>query len=114
MDFAAITIELLSFLEPMKRILRSMTRTFTLATAVVLCLVTLQTSLVAQTKYPHVVDDPPLSPQEQLKKFHLPPGFEIQLVAAEPDVHKPMNFNFDAAGRREGEGYGASDRRLQR
>jgi putative heme-binding domain-containing protein len=53
----------------------------------------------AQTKYPHVVDAPPLSPQEQLKTFHLPPGFEIQLVAAEPDVHKPMNFNFDAAGR---------------
>ncbi|MCC7084477.1 MAG: c-type cytochrome [Pirellulales bacterium] len=53
----------------------------------------------ADTEYPHIVDDPPLSPQEQLKKFHLPAGFEIQLVAAEPDVHKPMNFNFDAAGR---------------
>ena len=54
---------------------------------------------LAKTEYPDIVEDPPLSPQEQLKKFHLPPGFEIQLVAAEPDVHKPMNFNFDAAGR---------------
>ncbi|MGL4461081.1 MAG: PVC-type heme-binding CxxCH protein, partial [Planctomycetia bacterium] len=31
--------------------------------------------------------------------FHLPPGFRIELVAAEPDVRKPMNLNFDAAGR---------------
>ena len=53
----------------------------------------------AATKYQNIVDDPPRSPQEQLKAFHLPPGFEIQLVAADPDVHKPMNFNFDAAGR---------------
>lgn len=52
-----------------------------------------------RTNYPHIVEDPPLSPQEQQKKFHLPPGFEIQLVAAEPDVHKPMNLSFDAAGR---------------
>jgi putative heme-binding domain-containing protein len=41
----------------------------------------------------------PLAPQEQAKTFHLPPGFEIQLVAAEPDIHKPMNMAFDAAGR---------------
>jgi putative heme-binding domain-containing protein len=53
----------------------------------------------AGADYPHIVEAPPLSPQEQQKKFRLPPGFEIQLVAAEPDVHKPMNLNFDAAGR---------------
>ena len=41
----------------------------------------------------------PLPPAEQLKKFHLPPGFEIQLVAAEPDLRKPMNMAFDAMGR---------------
>src|SRR5215218_4291748 len=39
------------------------------------------------------------TPQEEHKSFHLPPGFEIQLVAAEPDVHKPMNLAFDAKGR---------------
>ncbi|HEX3998752.1 MAG TPA: c-type cytochrome [Pirellulales bacterium] len=48
---------------------------------------------------PNVVDAPPLSPQEQLKKFHLPPGFEIQLVAAEPECRKPINLNFDSRGR---------------
>ncbi|MCE9607761.1 MAG: HEAT repeat domain-containing protein [Planctomycetia bacterium] len=50
-------------------------------------------------KSPHIVDEPPLSPAEQQKKFHLPPGFEIQLVAAEPDIRKPINMNFDSAGR---------------
>ena len=39
------------------------------------------------------------SPADQQKSFHLPPGFEIQLVAAEPDINKPMNLAFDARGR---------------
>ncbi len=47
-------------------------------------------ALVAQTD--------PLPPAEQQTKFHLPPGFEIQLVAAEPEIHKPINLAFDAAG----------------
>lgn len=41
----------------------------------------------------------PLTPAEQHKTFRLPPGFEIQLVAAEPDIQKPMNLAFDAKGR---------------
>jgi putative heme-binding domain-containing protein len=48
---------------------------------------------------PPVVLADPLTPQEQQKKFKLPPGFEIQLVAAEPDIQKPMNLAFDAKGR---------------
>lgn len=47
---------------------------------------------------PLVAETPPLTPAEQQAKFHLPPGFEIQLVAQEPDVHKPMNMKFDAHG----------------
>lgn len=39
------------------------------------------------------------APDEQRALFHLPPGFEIQLVAAEPEIQKPMNLAFDAAGR---------------
>jgi len=38
-------------------------------------------------------------PDQEQKSFHLPPGFEIQLVAAEPDILKPMNMAFDARGR---------------
>ncbi len=41
----------------------------------------------------------PVSPADQAKAFRLPPGFEIQLVANEPDIHKPMNLAFDATGR---------------
>ncbi len=40
-----------------------------------------------------------LTSAEQQKKFHLPPGFTIQLVTEEPDIHKPMNLAFDALGR---------------
>src|SRR5437867_4948941 len=40
-----------------------------------------------------------LMPEQEQKSFHLPPGFVIQLVAAEPDILKPMNMAFDAQGR---------------
>jgi hypothetical protein len=46
-----------------------------------------------------VAETEAISPQEQLKKFHLPPGFRIELIAAEPECRKPMNLKFDAAGR---------------
>jgi putative heme-binding domain-containing protein len=48
---------------------------------------------------PLVAPTEALTPEEQVKKFHLPPGFEIQLVASEPDIQKPMNLNFDSRGR---------------
>lgn len=41
----------------------------------------------------------PLAAEEQLKLFHVPPGFEVQLVAAEPELQKPMNLAFDGQGR---------------
>lgn len=41
----------------------------------------------------------PLTPQEQQRSFHLPPGFRIELFAAEPDIQKPMNMAFDSRGR---------------
>lgn len=47
----------------------------------------------------HVRPTDPLSAGEQLKKFHLPEGFEIQLVASEPNLRKPMNMAFDSSGR---------------
>src|SRR5262249_102098 len=48
---------------------------------------------------PPVATTEPLSPVEQKTRFKLPPGFEIQLVVAEPDIQKPMNLAFDSAGR---------------
>jgi len=41
----------------------------------------------------------PRSPADERKAFRLPAGFDIQLVAAEPDIHKPLNMAFDARGR---------------
>ncbi|WP_414663531.1 DUF7133 domain-containing protein [Horticoccus sp. 23ND18S-11] len=38
-------------------------------------------------------------PAEERARFHVPPGFEIQLVAAEPEIQKPLNVAFDSAGR---------------
>src|SRR6266498_3720352 len=40
-----------------------------------------------------------LSPELEQRSFHVPTGFEVQLVAAEPDIAKPMNLAFDATGR---------------
>jgi putative heme-binding domain-containing protein len=48
---------------------------------------------------PHVATTNKLSPAEERAKIHLPPGFELQLVASEPDIHKPLNMNFDERGR---------------
>ena len=39
------------------------------------------------------------SPMEEQAGFRLPPGFEIQLYASEPDIGKPLNMAFDAKGR---------------
>ena len=48
---------------------------------------------------PNVASTPHRTPEEERKLFRLPPGFEIQLVAAEPDIHKPLNLAFDDRGR---------------
>src|SRR5688572_3289090 len=39
----------------------------------------------------------PFAPAEQQRMFHVPPGFEVELVAAEPQISKPINLAFDAA-----------------
>jgi putative heme-binding domain-containing protein len=48
---------------------------------------------------PNIVSEDPRTPAEERKGFHLPPGFEVQLVAAEPDIRKPINLAFDARSR---------------
>ncbi|HZK80357.1 MAG TPA: PVC-type heme-binding CxxCH protein, partial [Humisphaera sp.] len=46
-----------------------------------------------------IVKADPRDAAEEGKLFHLPPGFEAQLVASEPDIHKPINIAFDDKGR---------------
>ncbi len=49
---------------------------------------------------PHLVaPTDPLSPEQERRQFQVPPGFEVQLVASEPDIQKPMQMAFDAHGR---------------
>ncbi|MGN6543618.1 MAG: PVC-type heme-binding CxxCH protein, partial [Aureliella sp.] len=40
-----------------------------------------------------------LSPAEEQAGFHLPAGFVAELVAAEPQISKPLNMAFDKLGR---------------
>jgi len=48
---------------------------------------------------PPVATTPHLSPAQERASFKVPDGFEVQLVAAEPDIAKPINMAFDARGR---------------
>ena len=36
---------------------------------------------------------------DTVSKMHVPPGFIVELIAAEPDVFQPIAFTFDACGR---------------
>ena len=69
-----------------------------LSRSAVCCAVCLTLHAAAMAQ-PLVAPSEALTPQEQQKKFHLPPGFEIQLFAADPDIHKPINLSFDSQGR---------------
>ena len=55
-----------------------------------------QESRVPKEKIPA---NPPLSATDALKTFKLPPGFRIEVVAAEPLVETPIAMQWDAAGR---------------
>src|SRR5437899_1919413 len=41
----------------------------------------------------------PRTPQEERLALHVPAGFEVQLVASEPEIQKPIALNFDERGR---------------
>ena len=51
---------------------------------------------------PHAQDRPPgpaLSPQEAIGKMKVPPGFQVELVASEPEIVNPVAMTFDERGR---------------
>jgi putative heme-binding domain-containing protein len=53
----------------------------------------------AQPEPPPIAPTGPRTAEGERQGFHLPPGFEVQLVAAEPDIIHPINIAFDAGGR---------------
>ncbi|HYG76626.1 MAG TPA: PVC-type heme-binding CxxCH protein [Planctomycetota bacterium] len=53
---------------------------------------------LSRLKAPQVNTDP-LKPEEALKRFKLPPGLAIDLIASEPLIRQPLYMTFDARGR---------------
>src|SRR5690348_2094871 len=56
----------------------------------------------ADNVIPHAQDKPPgpaLSPVEAIKKMKVPEGFQVELVASEPDIVNPVAMTFDEKGR---------------
>ena len=44
-------------------------------------------------------ESPPLSPEDALKTFYMPPGYRVELVAAEPLIQEPVAIDWDLNGR---------------
>ena len=42
---------------------------------------------------------PVLSPEDEMKRFFLPPGYHVELVASEPMIEEPVLVDFDPDGR---------------
>lgn len=59
--------------------------------------VLLSTSVVFAQR--ELKDIPIPDPEEERKTFVLPDGFEVNLFAADPKLHKPIQINFDPQGR---------------
>ena len=76
-----------------------MMRSVTLSIAVLTLLLFVAVARPQAKPDPNVASTPHRTPEEERKLFKLPLGFEIQLVAAEPDIHKPLNIAFDDRGR---------------
>lgn len=62
----------------------------------------LTTPAAADERIPHAQDRPPgpaLSPQQAIARMTVPPGFSVELIAAEPDVVNPTAMTIDERGR---------------
>jgi putative heme-binding domain-containing protein len=66
---------------------------------VVIVLPLLASPSQAQPEPPVIAPTNARTPQGEFHGFHLPPGYEVQLVASEPDIIHPINIAFDARGR---------------
>jgi len=69
---------------------------------VVLFGVAFLTGADAPRKIPHGQSKPPgdpLSPAEAVRKMTVPEGFEVEVVASEPDIVNPVAMTFDERGR---------------
>ena len=75
-------------------------RLFLLLTGVLLLVVSCQQRHDWPPAVQDVPEDAPVySPERSLETFFLPPGYHLELVAAEPLVRDPVEIEFDAQGR---------------
>ncbi|MFL5619669.1 MAG: PVC-type heme-binding CxxCH protein [Gemmatimonadaceae bacterium] len=74
-------------------------RSFCVA-VVLIALVPTRYALSRGTELPVAVDDAPvLTPAQTMASYHLPAGYKLELVAAEPLVQDPVAIDFDPDGR---------------
>ena len=74
-------------------------RSFSLA-AVLVALVPTRYALSRDAERPAAAEDAPvLSPVQTMASYHLPAGYKLELVAAEPLVQDPVAIDFDPDGR---------------
>src|SRR6187431_403546 len=60
----------------------------------------LKTSPVLRHLKPNpVTGDPKTGPEKTVAQMHVPEGFRVEVVAAEPDLHQPVAFAWDERGR---------------
>lgn len=60
------------------------------------------TRALSAQEIPHAQDKPPgpaLSPAEAIAKMEVPEGFQVELVASEPDIMNPVAMTIDERGR---------------
>ncbi len=77
-------------------------RFWTIWPAALLCTTMMALRVSAADVIPHAQDKPPgppLSPQEAISKMTVPEGFQVELVASEPDIVNPVAMTFDERGR---------------
>jgi putative membrane-bound dehydrogenase-like protein len=73
--------------------------TWSWLSAILACTLVVLLTIHAADPKPGEAPKGPLSPREEQATFRLPKGFEIDLVAAEPDVIDPVAMAFDEEGR---------------
>lgn len=84
-----------------------MLRTISLSAAAAACMLpsvlgNLRAAEDVAERVPHNQDAPPgpaLSPAEAIARMSVPPGFQVELVASEPDLVNPVAMTFDERGR---------------
>jgi len=72
---------------------------FTHRSATLAVLLVASTPLVAALGKGDEQESPVLTPAQTMASYKLPPGYKLQLVAAEPLVQDPVAVDFDADGR---------------